>query len=260
MIFRELDQSPLVRFLFYPRRAFTRPPRGAWDFFVPVEEGVSIACRFFEGDPLNPWILYFHGNGEVASDYDDIAPAYHGIQANLAVAEYRGYGRSGGHPSFTAMKADAHLILQEICREVSGKYGERDLWIMGRSLGSLSALELAAESDPASLSLNMRGVIFESGFISVSHLIRHLGLPRGGVELEDLDRVGREMANKISLPALVIHGREDSLVPFWQGEELFNQLGSGEKKLVGIPGGEHNNVMVVDMPRYFGAIKDFISS
>lgn len=258
MIYQDLDRSPLVRFLFHPRKSFTRPPEGARDLLVPVDDGVSVACRLFWGDPGNPWILYFHGNGEVASDYDGIAPAYHGIKANLAVAEYRGYGRSSGTPSFSALAADAHLLLQGVGEELQREYGTGEIWVMGRSLGSVSALELAAQNPDTPAAPALQGVIFESGFVSVTRLVQHLGLPRGGVDLDAVERECREKAARVAVPALVIHGEADRLVPFRQGEELFGLLGSREKILVPIPGGEHNNVMMVDLPRYFGAVEEFI--
>jgi alpha-beta hydrolase superfamily lysophospholipase len=258
-VYQELDHSPLIRYLFYPRKTFSRPPAGARDLLVPVEQEVFVACRLFGGSPGGPWLLYFHGNGEVASDYDELAPLYRDIRVNLAVAEYRGYGKSsGGSPSFTAMMADAHLLLQEVSAEIHREEKARELWIMGRSLGSMAALELAAEFQAEALPLDVKGVIFESGFLSVTGLIQHLGLPRGKVDLEALEREGRQKAARVALPSLVLHGEADSLVPFRQGEELYRSLGSEDKRLVAIPGGEHNNIMMVDVPRYFGALQDFL--
>ena len=96
-----VDQPYLLQMLFYPRADFTRPPEYAWDLFAETEDGNRIASRFYSGGTKWPWILYFHGNGEVASDYDGLAPLYLARQINLAVVDYRGYGASSGKPSFT---------------------------------------------------------------------------------------------------------------------------------------------------------------
>lgn len=109
--YSQIDRSPLIGFLFYPRRDFTPCPQGAFDFFVPVDQGVSISCRFYLRDKAWPQILYFHGNGEVVSDYDEIAPFYHARRINLIVADFRGYGASDGSPTFTNLVQDAHRIL-----------------------------------------------------------------------------------------------------------------------------------------------------
>src|SRR5690242_1030865 len=98
-----LDRLGVSDWIFYPRRDFGPPPAGAEDVHVPVAPGVAVACRFYPADPTLPSVLLFHGNGEVAADYDGIAPLYHRARLNLFVADYRGYGASTGVPSFAAL-------------------------------------------------------------------------------------------------------------------------------------------------------------
>ena len=50
-------------------------------------------------------ILYFHGNGEVADDYVDLAPQFHWLGFHLMIVDYRGYGWSS--PSTPLM---SHLL------------------------------------------------------------------------------------------------------------------------------------------------------
>ena len=78
-----IDRRDLAPGLFYPRRDLGRPPPGATDHRVEVDEGVQVACRFYPVHPSRSALLFFHGNGEIASDYDMIAPAYHQIGASL---------------------------------------------------------------------------------------------------------------------------------------------------------------------------------
>jgi pimeloyl-ACP methyl ester carboxylesterase len=126
---------------------------------------------------------------------------------------------------------------------------------MGRSLGSISVLELAYHY-PESI----KGLIIESGFISVIKLIKHLGLPAGTLDLTKIEEECYDRASKISLPTLIIHGKNDTLVPFTQAEELLQFLGAKNKQLIAIPHAEHNNIMIVAIEKYFTAIKDFVSS
>jgi len=145
-IYSEIDRHPLLlRFLFYPRK-WTRPaPAGAEDFMVPVEENITIGCRLYEGEAGWPWVLLFHGNGEIAADYDQIAPFYHQKKINLVVADYRGYGRSSGQPTFTGLVKDAPLIFEAAREKLAQRGLQEKLFVMGRSLGSVPALELAAQ-------------------------------------------------------------------------------------------------------------------
>ncbi|MEW5921547.1 MAG: hypothetical protein AB1796_11505 [Bacillota bacterium] len=97
--YRFLDRHSILRNAFFPRRGLSPCPDRAFDLRIPVDGDVSLHCRFYYGRDGYPTILYFHGNGEVAGDYDGFAPYYHRAGTNLAVAEYRGYGASSGIPT-----------------------------------------------------------------------------------------------------------------------------------------------------------------
>jgi alpha-beta hydrolase superfamily lysophospholipase len=62
---------------------------------VEVEPGIVLGGRLYPAAPDSPAILFFHGNGEIAEDYDDIAPLYIQMGITLLVMDYRGYGTSG---------------------------------------------------------------------------------------------------------------------------------------------------------------------
>lgn len=251
--YTSIDRSALLKFLFYPRPHATPCPEGAFDLEVPVAPQTSIFCRFYGGLEKGRWILYFHGNGEVVSDYDAIAPFYHAKQLNLVVADYRGYGKSTGTPNFTHLLADAHLILKAVREEMSRRGWPTDLWVMGRSMGSLAAVELGYHHPD-----EIRGLVIESGFASVTRLIRHLRLPSHGIDLEPIERERLAVIQKIAIPVLIIHGEWDSLVPLVEAKDLYAHLGSKDKELVIVPEADHNNVMFVDLELYLSAIQKFI--
>ncbi len=251
--YSSLDHPSILRFLFYPRPDVSPCPGNAFDLLVPVDESVSIACRFYTGDRTWPWILFFHGNGEVVSDYDDIAPLYHMKKINLVVADYRGYGASTGRPTLTNLTHDAHVIFERVERELSKRGFRSDLWVMGRSLGSASALELAYHHGGS-----IRGLVIESVSSSVARIIRHLGIPAPGVDLEKIERRSLEMIEAISIPCLLIHGGEDTLVPFSEAEDLYRHLGSKDKELIAIGSAGHNDIMAVGFREYFEALRRFV--
>jgi uncharacterized protein len=188
----------------------------------------------------------------VVSDYDGIAHLYRERGLNLLVADYRGYGASGGKPTFKALVSDACIILDYVLKEIIAKEDSTGLFVMGRSLGSIAALELASR-----YAESLQGLIIESGFISVAGLVHHLGLPSPG-DLSPLENSYRELCANIKLPALVIHGEQDRLVPLKQGKDLFDLLGSQIKELVIIPRADHNDIMFIDSKCYMNAIENFI--
>jgi len=251
--YAELDQPSILQYVFYPRKDFSPCPPNAFDTLVPVEDGVSISCRFYLANQERPWILYFHGNGEVVSDYDEIAPVYNQLGLNFTVADYRGYGASTGTPTLTALVHDCHVILGAVGKELSRKKLNTDLWIMGRSLGSISAIELACEHQNA-----LRGFIIDSGFPSVVRIVSHLGIPAYGIDLEKIDREYLEKIKKILLPALILHGENDTLVPLQNARDLYDHLGTSDKELLVIPGATHNDIMIVGFKEYFKAVQRFV--
>lgn len=252
-IYAVIDRSSLLRFLFHPRRQHSIARDGAFDLSVMVDKSVSIICRAYPSNESSLWILYFHGNGEVVSDYDGIAPMYRNCGLNLLVADYRGYGASGGNPSFSTMVSDAGKIFESVTEQLKNENSRNEWVIMGRSLGSISALEIASQYPE-----RINGLIIESGFISVDRLINYLGLPSPG-DLAPLEKAYRKLVERIILPALIIHGQRDRLVPFEQGKELYDALGSEEKEMVTIAGADHNDIMFVDPKKYMDAICRFVS-
>jgi len=248
-----IDQPFLLQFIFYPRKDFTQCSKNAFDLSVEVEGGASIACRFYTGHGEWPWILFFHGNGEVVSDYDQISAFYHQRRINLVVADYRGYGASTGTPTLTHLAQDAHVIFKEVREELSRRNLRKDLWVMGRSLGSISALELAYHYQQ-----EMRGLIIESGFPSVVRIMFHLGVPALGMGLEKIDQEWMKRIKKIFLPTLIIHGELDSLVPLQNAKDIYQALGSQDKKVLIIPSATHNDIMLVGFKDYFKAFQEFI--
>jgi len=247
-----IDRSPACEYIFYPRRDVTECPENAFDLLVPVEDDVSVLCRFYGGDANGPWILFFHGNGEVVSDYDEVAPLYNKKGLSIVVADYRGYGVSGGFPTLAALVRDAHVLFKAVTDELAKRGFRPHLWVMGRSLGSISALELASKHQDA-----IRGLIIESGFTSVVRIIKHLNIPVHGVALEGIDHECVEKVKRIRLPALIIHGEWDTLVPSKEAEDLYRNLGSDHKELVVIPSADHNDVLFVGFETYFRALQTF---
>lgn len=251
-----LDRPEILQFIFYPRKDFTHKPSvpDATNHFIPVEEGISIGCRLYSCNPNSPNILFFHGNGEIVSDYDHIAPIYNQKGINLFVADYRGYGLSGGSPTFTSMISDAHKIFKGFCEILKESHYTGSLFVMGRSLGSASAIELAYHYQQ-----QIKGLIIESGFANAIELFEHLGFPAKSLGFTEESRFSNLIkVRSISIPTLIIHAEYDSLIPLKQAKSLFDNIPTKEKHLVIIPGADHNNIMALGMEQYFKAIEEFI--
>ena len=114
-----LDRAGASQWMFFPRPDPGPPPPGASDHEIEVAPGINISARLYSGsedDAPRPLVLYFHGNGEVVSDHDGIDRFYREIGLDLFVAEFRGYGKSGGRPSMAALVGDALPALDYAAR------------------------------------------------------------------------------------------------------------------------------------------------
>ena len=239
--------------VFFPRPDPMPPPAGASDLHFKVDGDTFIGARFYPLAETQPTLLYFHGNGEVASDHDDIAPFYHDLGLNLLVAEFRGYGRSNGQPSFERLLADAHPVAEAAAEFLEQHDFTGPGLVMGRSLGSHPALELAAHG-----SGRFEGVIIESGSSGVARTLARLGAPESR-RAADLLAAHEEKLRAIDLPVLLIHGEMDDLVPCSQAMWLQSLLGVDRCRLEVIPRAGHNDLLWRGREQYFGAIGDFVA-
>ena len=108
-----LDRPEILRVLFHPRTDL-RPSSSelAEDLLIPVETGIQIGARLHLSNKNGPVMLFFHGNGEIVSDYDDLGPVYADMGINFLPVDYRGYGASDGTPTATDMIQDSHRIFR----------------------------------------------------------------------------------------------------------------------------------------------------
>ena len=253
-----LDRPEILQFIFYPRRDFSDKSASSNVIAgsIPVDETVSVSYCFYASENNSPNILFFHGNGEIASDYEPIGSIYNQIGLNLFVADYRGYGSSGGKPTLSNMIKDANPIFEGFKQVLKEKGFSGNLFIMGRSLGSASAIEIAAHYQS-----QLSGLIIESGFTNVYSLFKYLGFPLKSLGV-DVPRTpySIKLIRNISLPTLIIHGEYDQIVPVEEGKELFETIAAKDKSLEIIPGVDHNTIMSGGMQQYLQALQDFISA
>ncbi len=251
-----LDRPEVLGVLFHPRREGGIPQlsAGVHTVRLEVEENVRIGGKIYAAGPGAPVVIFFHGNGEIASDYGPIAPLFRRLGLTLFVIDYRGYGTSDGRPTSTALLRDAWACYQRAGEALAGRGITYDrLYLMGRSLGSAAALEIASRQPEG-----IAGLIIESGFAHTFALIERLG----GIRLPNAreDRDGFRNLEKIAavdLPTLIIHGEEDFIIPVEDGRDLYEASPAEQKHLVIVPGAGHNDLMLIGRNDYFGALAQF---
>jgi fermentation-respiration switch protein FrsA (DUF1100 family) len=248
-----LDRPEILMFLFHPRPGWGASGAGSGgeDILIPVEGDVQIGARFHRCDNAAATILFFHGNGEIVADYDEMGTVYNRIGVNFLPVDYRGYGRSTGRPTIAAMMRDSHIIFDFANNWLRDKGCQGPLILMGRSLGSASALELASHYRD-----RVDGLIVESGFAFSGPLLQLLGIDLRAIDFEEESGLGNiEKIQGFDKPTLIIHAELDHIIPFSDGQALYNASPARDKTLLKITAANHNDIFMRGLPDYMAAIK-----
>jgi len=252
--YSELDRPEMLMALFHPRpewgESMSDLPYD--ELHVPVAKDVTVGGRFYVRGKQLPTILYFHGNGEIVADYEDVATLYVRAGINFLPVDYRGYGKSTGKPTVTAMMRDCHVIFDFVGNLLRDRGFTGPLVLMGRSLGSASVLELISCYEPL-----INGLIIESGFAYAEPLLRLIGIDTRALGFKE--ERGFRNIDKISTfpkPTLVIHAEQDHIIPFSDGQALFEACPAPDKRFLPVPGANHNDIFLRGMPGYMEAVKD----
>lgn len=249
----DFDKPEISRVLFYPRQESEFIDRGGSEFLmIPVGEEIAVSARFHKAATEGPTILFFHGNGEIAADYEDMGAIYRQMEINFLPVDYRGYGRSSGTPTVTAMMRDSHAIFEYIAAWLGEKGFTGPIVLMGRSLGSASALDIAFR-----VGERIAGLIIESGFAFILPLLTLLGIQDPALS-EEAGPQNLQKIKQVTVPTLIIHAEWDQIIPFAEGKELYNASAASEKKFLAIRGADHNDIFFRGMKEYLSAIQKFM--
>jgi hypothetical protein len=240
--------------VFFPRPdlPFSPPSKTGVDAMIDVG-GAHVRLRTHLGPKDAPTLLFFHGNGETARDYDDVVSRFLTLPVTFAAADYRGYGPSTGEPSVGTFLSDAHRTLDFFLRLCAQEGRSGPVLVMGRSLGSAPAIELSSERT------EVDGLVIESGFARFVPLLELLGVPARGMGLRESDGPGNlEKMARVTVPTLILHARGDQIIPHKDGVALHEQCAATQKRLVTIENAGHNDIMSVAGQLYFDALAQLL--
>lgn len=243
-----LDHPIVSSRYFYPRPATLTDP-----FWVQAADGSQLACVYQQADPDAKTVIYFHGNGEVVSDYLPSFPDWiTGDGYNCLLAEYRGYGMSTGRPALAGMLNDVVPIINSL------GIPDQQIVLFGRSIGSLYAVHGVSQRP------QLAGLILESGIADLTErfLMRvqpaELGTSMAEIEAElttyfDYTRKLRAFQGR----TLLLHTRFDELVPVHHAEQLHAAVPE-PKQLHIFDRGGHNDIFFRNQDVYMQLVEAFM--
>lgn len=230
-------------------------------FKIPISESISLhAWRFKTKLPLKAVVIQFHGNGEnMTSHYVSVAwMINHGY--DLVTFDYRGYGQSDGVPSFPQVVGDSLKVLEF----VKNLYQEQNtpMIIYGQSLGSIIAYNTVRHTHVKIDQMILEGAIYSLNQVSSKVLSRHwltwLFQPMGYVFISGKYNF-KKVAQKLpQIPVLLLHSKQDPIIPYSQSQKIFKKLSSSIKCLKIVNESAHTNIGNVDRGKYRNDILEFL--
>ncbi len=195
----------------YPAPTVDAPvPVGVEQVAYRTSDNIELKAGYVPAAAGKPTVLYFHGNG---SDWVSSVAACErliGQGYGLLAAEYRGYRGNAGSPSEDGLYADGRAALAFLAeRDVAPS----DIIIIGNSIGSGTATQMASEA-------NVAGLVLISPFASLTRLVgeKVSWLPVSLLLRDHYDNIGK--IGRLDAPVLIMHGTADTLIPIAHAEAL----------------------------------------
>jgi len=245
-----------ARFVFFP----DYPDRlaGDWhpgnlavqDTWLTSSDGTKLHAWWIPNEKAKFTFLAFHGN---AGNITDRAPIYEFLRdapGNVLALEYRGYGHSEGNPTESGLYEDASTAYDYL---VNVKHIDPKTVIsFGQSLGTVVAAHLAAHQP-------VGAVVLEAPFPSATRLAKLMFhflpglsfLVRGQFDT-------RSRVQEIHAPIFIVHCREDPVLPFTLGQEVY-AASNPPKTFLEIHGRCHEEASIIAPEKYRAALQNFLN-
>lgn len=215
----------LSDWLIFPYRNSSYSEKLAGVKLIEGGDGQRLAVRFWKAPEEKGVIMLFHGNAEDIGHLDWIAAEMTASGMSVMAMDYRGYGLSEGKPTEEGCYADAEKVYEHV---IGLGYAPESIVVWGRSVGGGTATELAVRK-------GLRGLVLESAFVTAFRAATRVPI----VPFDKFDNLSK--LDKIDEPLFVIHGTEDAVVGYWNGERLYSEFG-GRKRFYPVEGAGHNDL------------------
>jgi len=245
-------QSRLLYYPNLPSRQISAFPDSIGMAFESLEiiasDDVKLHGWFVAAENPRATLLFFHGNAGNISHRLDSIKLFSSLGVSVLIFDYRGYGMSEGSPSESGTYLDAEAAWRYLTRQLGVPSGQ--IILFGRSMGGSIAAWLAARNDAL-------GLILESAFTSVPDLASEIYpiFPVRWLSRFRYDTLG--YLRSVHSPVMVIHSKDDEIVPVAHGRRLYEQT-TAPKRFLEISGG-HNDGFLHSRERYLTELDKFIA-
>ena len=245
-------KDTLIRnFAFYPEKVATdmrTEVPGVSEVFLTTSDDVRIHSLYVEQKGAKQVVLFFHGNAGNAYHRIPDAVELSRTGVNVMLVSYRGYGKSEGTPNEVGLYRDADAAYEYLINQ--RHYALKDIYLLGRSIGSSAAIHLAQDR-------KLGGIILITPITTGKEISSKIGL---GWMTWMMSPFFDNMENikRIESPTLVIHGDADRIIPFNIGEKVYQAVPVEDKQFIRIKGAGHNDLTLVAGPAFWKQVGEFI--
>ena len=194
----------------------------------PVE-GWFIPGKGVNEQTPGPLVIFAHGNGELIDHWPWMLSDYTEMGISVLLPEFRGYGRSAGDPSQKAIQQD-YTAFYDLAVERPDVDASR-IVLHGRSIGGAVVIQLAKDRPP-------KAMILQSAPASVRRIASRFLVPWF---LVSDPYFGMPIIEKYNGPILVMHGKQDRIVPSSHGQRLADAAIHHKSRLI-LYDADHNTV------------------
>eukprot|EP00667_Euglena_gracilis_P006175 EG_transcript_6225 len=198
-------------------------------------------------------ILYFHGN---ACDIGHVETELRALRRNLDVhvvaVEYPGYGLAGGKPRESSMDAAAQAAFNWLHFHLRIPLARIVIW--GYSVGTGVAVSLAAEKQ-RQLRSGVAALVLQSPFRSFCDAVKDRAGAAASFLLANRWN-SQENIRETTAPLLLIHGQQDTLIPYTHSTALMEASPAAVKRIFLCPAASHHDFNLAQ--DVFRPAKDFL--
>jgi uncharacterized protein len=215
--------------------------------------------------------IVIHGFAEDPRGFRDRAEALADRGWNAAAIDLRGHGQSQGeHTSFGGRESDdLHAWIAVLATRVGPGM---TLAVWGRSMGAAVALRAAAEDDQARIAALVLEAPYHDLEAAIGAMIRRFRLPGSRLLARLIARRAEalagvsltrprplDLAPKVAVPTLIVHGSNDALVPLSDAQRLADAF-PAPARLIEVAGARHTDILDVGRPELLDRITAFLDA
>ena len=178
---------------------------------IKTKDDFELLSWFHKKNTRYKTILFLHGNAGNLENRIHKINHFKDMKVNFLIISWRGFSGNKGKPTEQGLYEDANSAIRWL--KTKG-FDEKDIVIYGESLGTGVTIEIAQNK-------NFAGVILESPFTSMIDAGKNK-YPFFPIKLLLKDKYeSSKKIKKINCPILIMHGKNDTIVPFYMGKKIY---------------------------------------